>query len=177
MSVDLLAEIRRTGPRPGWQWRTRWKSLHDRVWEKVDVRSLDECWPWQGSVSVGGYGRIQVGGRPEMATRVIWALAHGEDPRPLHILHHCDNPPCCNPLHLFKGTTADNHADRDRKGRNVRGERVNTAKLTESDVRAIRAEAVGAERGDYSAIARKYGITGVMVGLIVRRQSWKHVRD
>jgi hypothetical protein len=51
------------------------------------------------------------------AHRVAWTLANGPIPAGMHVLHTCDNPPCCNPGHLWLGTQADNMADMARKGR------------------------------------------------------------
>lgn len=116
----------------------------ERAWHYVDkngptVREgLGPCWPWTGTIGHGGYGRIAIGGLDYRAHRVVWRLVHGE-PGDLNVLHHCDNPPCCNPDHLFLGTDLDNAADRDAKERQARGEESGTAKLTESGVREIRA--------------------------------------
>jgi hypothetical protein len=93
-------------------------------WAKVDDSAgPDACWPWTGALFRPGprgygmnYGRIKRNRRTLHAHRVAWELAHGPTGE-LFVLHKCDNPPCCNPAHLFLGTAADNMADKVRKGR------------------------------------------------------------
>ncbi len=79
------------------------------------------CREWAGARNKQGYGTLQrrkVSSVPLLAHRYAWALLHG-DPGTLDVLHTCDNPPCCEPSHLFLGTAADNHADCVAKGRDV----------------------------------------------------------
>lgn len=91
-----------------------------RFWRKVDVRGPDDCWPWLAAVNGGGYGCFDIRGGSYRAARVSMAI-DGRDPLELCACHTCDNPPCCNPSHLFTGTVAHNNADMVAKGRQSKG--------------------------------------------------------
>ena len=117
-------------------------SLYERFWSKVVVGGSDECWFWQAGVrrKDEGYGAFWLDGRHQPAHRVAWMLTHGSAPQKgIVVCHRCDQPRCCNPVHLFLGTPKQNNDDKVKKRRHVFGERVNTAKLTEDQVVEIRA--------------------------------------
>ena len=99
-------------PRP-----ERRRPLYDRFWEKV--RTGKGCWEWQGGRAAFGHGLIHLGNGNKLvqAHRVAWELANGPIPDGLCVLHHCDNPPCVRPTHLFLGTLGDNARDMVAKGR------------------------------------------------------------
>jgi hypothetical protein len=91
-----------------------------RYWERVDRRGPDDCWPWTAGRTKDGYGRLCRNGRDTYVTHI--ALELDGRPRPpgrLEACHTCDNPPCCNPAHLWWGTTADNARDSSEKGRSA----------------------------------------------------------
>lgn len=92
-------------------------SLASRFWALVSVSDPEECWPWLGTRVGVGYGRVQVDRVRTVAHRVAYELAVGPIPEGLLVLHRCDNPPCCNPKHLFVGTSSDNAQDALAKGR------------------------------------------------------------
>ena len=102
----------------GCQRGTRWeRRLFNFVRINVDTR----CWEWTGTLDQNGYGRLGVrrDGWPRNPTahRLSYDLYRGEIPSGIFVLHRCDNPPCCNPSHLFLGTQADNIHDMLSKGR------------------------------------------------------------
>ncbi len=92
------------------------RALAERFWERVDVGEPNECWPWMGYRDKDGYGRLKTGSRTdgsrkfERANRVAFRLTTGHEAEGW-VLHTCDNPPCCNPGHLYDGTPDDNGRD------------------------------------------------------------------
>jgi hypothetical protein len=118
-----------------------------RFWSKVDRSGgPDACWNWQACTVAGnpdrgikGYGVFHVRGTTRThayAHRTAWELANGPIPAGLFICHHCDNPLCCNPAHLFAGTALDNVRDMIKKGRQGIGNTYSKSKLSADQIRA-----------------------------------------
>jgi len=163
-------------------------SFGERFWAKVDQRGENECWPWMASCTAGGYGQVALGGTGKRgrsltgyAHRVAYGLANGSVPSTstaLRVLHHCDNPPCCNPAHLYLGTQKDNARDREARGRGggakMRGEDNYSAKLTRAQVDEIRRRAdEGLAYGGRKALLEEFGIGSTTFYRIVRRTHWR----
>lgn len=92
----------------------------ERFWAKVEKAGDDECWLWTAATNGYGYGALSIGnGINTSAHRFAWALHFGEFDEDAWVLHHCDNPPCVNPAHLFLGDPLANVQDMDAKGRRV----------------------------------------------------------
>ena len=150
------------------------KSQVQRFWEKVDKREVDECWNWQAGKDKKGYGEFDSWRAP----RFSWTLANGQIPEGLYVCHHCDNPSCVNPKHLFLGTPLDNSRDGLTKGLSAKlsqkGEKNPSAKLTANQVREIRFIYQG---GDISCgkLAPMFGVDRITIYEIVTRKNWKEV--
>lgn len=87
-------------------------------WAKVDKSAgQDACWLYMGFRKWDGYGWVSRFGKNMTAHRYAWILTHGPVPEGLHVLHQCDNPPCCNPDHMRLGTHAENMAEMKERGR------------------------------------------------------------
>src|SRR5690242_13962235 len=97
----------------------------ENFWKDVDKSGgPNACWPWLKCKERHGYGHAYWDRQHHRAHRLAFELATGIKPVNC-VLHKCDNPPCCNPAHLFEGTQKDNALDKQRKGRGnqPRGER------------------------------------------------------
>ncbi len=137
----------------------------------------DSCMEWPRSKVAFGYGSLKLGAHRVQVHRAAYELAVGPIPAGIFALHKCDNPACFRPSHLFLGTKLDNMADCRAKGRDRkrRGEKVNTAKLNEEQVREIRR--LRTQGLTQQAIADMFGLAQTAVGKIVLRRNWKHVSD
>lgn len=156
-----------------------------RFWAKVDrSQGPDACWPWRAGRDRQGYGKFWVRsgvgetGRTVHASRVALGLFLG---RPVaddkSACHHCDNPPCCNPAHLYEGSSDANANDRHSRGRDPHGERHGRARLTEELVRQIRAAYRPNTRGAGPvSLARRFGLSSRTVRNVVYRLAWRHIR-
>ena len=150
-------------------WLKGERTLADRFWEKV--QKGPDCWLWTASCFPHGYGQFRVGDTNVPAQRVVWQLTYGPIPDGINVCHHCDNPPCVRPDHLFLGTAKDNNHDAAFKGRLRTGERSPRAKLTWEQVNQIRELwAVGINQ---QALAAMFPISDSQVSNIVRHRSWR----
>ena len=129
------------------------------------------CWVYPSPQDRDGYAFYTENQRPTRAHRRAFEITHGNIPRGLYVLHSCDNPPCCNPAHLFVGTAADNARDAMKKDRHSRGERNGISKLTAAQVLAIRSD----KRAQIE-IAADYGIRQTTVSEIKRGNRWAHIK-
>lgn len=139
-----------------------------RFWPRV--KKSDGCWIFEGGAS--RYGKISDGVRKcRPAHSVSWELANGKAvPRGVFVLHACDVPRCVRPSHLFLGNAAINAADRDAKGRQARGIRQGSAKLSDEKVRVIRAS-----RSQATVLGRRFGVTETAVRYARMGKTWRHV--
>lgn len=137
----------------------------------------DGCWGWNGPRDGRfGYGRLTHGGITIASHRYSYALHHGDLPADSFICHHCDNPPCTNPDHLYAGDPQTNGRDaavRDRYSHRP-GEANPSARLASQTVESIRRDyATG--RFTQRRLALEYGVSTTHLNRIVRGQSWAHL--
>lgn len=153
----------------------------ERFWASVE--KTDTCWPWRGHRLPSGYGafrctftdlRYSTISQRILAHRFSWMHENGPIPPGLFVLHHCDNPPCVNPDHLFLGTLLDNKRDSMAKRRHARGETNGGAVATEGLVRAIRT--MHASGKTTRAIATETGLSKSTVWAIASRLTWREVQ-
>jgi hypothetical protein len=90
-------------------------SREELFWRHVKNAGPDDCWEWQAVKNEHGYGLYTSDRKTRRAQAVAYAMTYESFEDGLCVLHRCDNPPCCNPAHLFLGTRADNYQDMKKK--------------------------------------------------------------
>jgi hypothetical protein len=152
----------------------------ERFWSKVDLDGpihpllKTKCWLWLGAHQMdSGHGVFRLRGTNMPAGKAALILSDVEVTAGLNICHHCDNPPCIRPDHLFQGTDKENAQDMAQKGRSSWGEKHYRAKLTNADARSIIQEyAAGALAKD---LAAKYRVSPSAVGALLTGRQWKQL--
>ena len=133
---------------------------------KLPTNDQTVCWPWRGAWpnSTGSSGRLIIAGKEVRGHRFAYENFIGPIPDGMHVLRTCGNKRCCRPDHLGLGKVAGHHAT---------GEASPNSKLSQADVKGIRAKA---EAGaSLSGLAAEYGVSKTSVFRITKRQTWRHV--
>lgn len=176
-----------TGFRPGGQIRISELTKEEKFeklkksFEKHVIRQ-EGCWGWKGPIANGGYSVMSC--RPEIGSdrghKASWLIYKGEIPEHMHVCHHCDNPICTNPDHLWLGTHQQNNEDKMLKGRHKWkqpphkiGSENAASKLNEEQVKEIK-NLISKGRSSYS-IAKDYSVSKTTILRIKNLTHWKHV--
>lgn len=159
--------------------RTRRRSMLIKLIRAIDRAGEDDCWEWVGSRDVNGYGTIALREDGVQVLRKAHRLAYqsfiGPIPEGMFVCHTCDNPPCCNPKHLFAGTPDDNMQDKTIKRRQSYGESHGNSLMTDADVLAIRSLPRSKDRRFIHELAHRYNVSYFCIWDIIKGRSWKHV--
>jgi len=143
--------------------------LNKRFHAKVCRGGVDDCWLWNGAHTMRGYGQIRAPGRGRrlLAHRLAYELEFGAIPTGFLVLHHCDNPPCVNPRHLFLGTLSDNNKQPYLRGRG----HPPSAKITPQIADSIRQDRIR-ENLSTRTLTRKYDLSYAHINRIIRGACW-----
>lgn len=154
------------------------KPLQERFEKYFEIGSPFECWEWTASKHYKGYGEFSwsVNGKTVKNKAHRLSYIFYKDGTELKtddfICHHCDNPICVNPEHLFKGTNQDNVDDKMKKGRHKtpKGEKHWASKLNSKDVKTIKELIDNGERT--SIIANKFNVNPSTICDIKSGRTW-----
>ena len=151
-----------------------------RFWAKVNKTSA--CWNWKTGKYSAGYGAFSLHGYNTRAHRFAWELAYGQIPEGLEVCHHCDNPACVRPDHLFLGTQKQNIRDGINKGRIIPrrcnpGESNGRAILAADQVQEIKR--IYSHKGSkysrqitYRKLAQQFNISRRTIADILKGRTW-----
>ena len=147
----------------------------ERFEAKFTKGDPDKCWDWEASRDKDGYGHFC----HDRAHRESYRFYVGEIPEGMYVCHKCDNPQCVNPAHLFLGTPTENNADRNRKGRQSRGDahaRLRSAASTTTRLSYLQVLEIRSRyrRGMGAPLAREYGVTRQYICQIARGQARRY---
>ena len=141
-----------------------------RFWARVNKNTPSGCWIWVGCVDKWGYGDLSYKGKHIQAHRLAWRLLES-DPGEMDVLHKCNNPPCCNPDHLYLGTDLENARDRLAVGT----QHYPVGKLTAEQVLEIRRRLVWihGKKTNAKELAAEFGVRPGTILKVWHGDSWK----
>ncbi len=151
---------------------TQQEKDYRRFWEHVKINTKSGCWEWSGARQDFGYGIFWEDGKSISSHRYSWKLFVGNIPENMFICHHCDNPSCVNPDHLFFGTQKDNMRDMVNKGRQARGEGHGRSILTKDNVLFIRNNA---EKYTRAQLTKIFNMDRTTIDKVITRDLWGHI--
>lgn len=138
------------------------------------ITKTETCWLWNGWRDEHGYGHFNYGDSKTSAHRYAWELVNGPITDGLFVCHHCDNPPCVNPKHLFLGTPADNSKDMSNKGRAYSPKGTKNKNHTFTDEQVLEIRSLKANQ-PVTKTAKEYGVTHSAISNILLGKTWKHL--
>jgi len=150
------------------------ESVVQRFWKYIDKKSDEECWNWKGSIMKrGNYGQLRHNLKTLKAHRLSYEINIGEIPEGKMICHSCGNSKCCNPSHLYAGTSQDNWFDSVKHStayhlKPIKPEDVHCAKINYDIASEIRNSS---ENG--VVLGKKYNVSKTMISRIKRNLAWK----
>lgn len=169
--TECFYEYRRASP-PTIEPKVKWEAFVDKT---PGQGPNGDCWIWTGPRTPTGYGIFQYPKKNTRGAHVASYWIHTEDfdTSGHEICHHCDNPPCVNPAHLFKGDVQINAKDCNEKGRRPKGETHYRAKFNAEQVREIRKRYL--EGVSVPDIAKEYGVNQTTLYYIISRKAYANV--
>jgi hypothetical protein len=143
---------------------------------KIDEQG---CWIWQGARQAHGYGCVSRSGKQVRVHRLVAEKFYGPIPRGMDVMHLCDRPACCNPVHLRIGSRSDNMQDCSSKGRHKRsggakpGAANGASKLTDEKVSALRQRR--REGATIAQLEQEFGVSEGTIRPALYGKTWGHV--
>jgi len=143
-----------------------------RFINKIQIDSDSQCWNWIAAVDHKGYGQFKFNGKRVRAHRFAYYVFVNKVNAEIMVCHKCDNRRCCNPDHLFLGTSAENQMDMALKGRSTHGIKHPNRKLTEQQIFAILND-----NRRHVDIAGDYEVSRKHIGDIKRGKYWQRLQE
>lgn len=131
------------------------------------------CYNYLNGNHSRGYAYVSMGGKRYTAHRYSLEMKLGRPIRDgMLACHHCENPYCINPHHIYEGTNSENSQDAHDYGRHkntnyARGERNHNTKLTQEQRQELK-DMYATGEWSQKQLAKEFGVSQVAVCKILK---------